>query len=220
MRQYAMLIALLVIAGMTSACSNYANTLNEDVDEPQATGPNPQGLPDPGGVPKPTTPNGYAVSPSPVTIEEVLVDPMGPDAGNQYIELFNASIFDADIGGWVLSDGYSSHTFPYGFRVNAGDRVLVHIGAAGADSPTNQFSPSFNTLSTQGSLALIRSGVDLVDYVQWGGSPNSFENTADQVAEWPIGDFLTLPQEGQSFHYDGTANDSSAWHAGNVTPGS
>jgi hypothetical protein len=220
MRHYAMLIALLVFAGLTSACGSYANTVEGDVSVPSSNGPNPQNLPDPNAVPKPTTPNGYAVSPSPVTIEEVLVDPMGPNAGNQYIELFNASAFDADIGGWVLSDGNSSHTFAYGFTVAAGERVVVHVGATGTDTSADQFSPSFNTLGTQGSLALMRSGVDLVDYVQWGGSPNNFENTADQMAEWTQGDFITLPSEGQSINYDGTANDSSAWHAGNVTPGS
>lgn len=219
MRHYAMLIALLVFAGLTSACGDYANTVKKDVGLPSSNGPNPQNLPDPNSVPKPSTPNGYAVSPSPVVIQEILVDAMGANAGNQYVELFNASAFDTDIGGWVLTDGGNSHTFPYGFRVGPGECVLVHIGAAGTDTSSDQFAPSFNTLQTQGSLALMRSGVDLVDFVQWGGTPNNFENTADQMAEWPAGDYVALPQPGESIHYDGTANDSTAWHTGVVTPG-
>lgn len=219
MRHFALLLALFALVTLTAACGDYANTVRKDVSVPQSNGPNPQNLPNPNTVPKPNTPQGYAVSPSPVTIEEVLVDPIGPRAGNQYVELFNASLYEADIGGWILTDGIHSHTFGYGFRVAPGARVLVHVGTAGIDTQADQFAPSFSVLQDAGSLALLRNGTELVDFVQWGADGQLFEVSAEQVGEWLSGDFVNLPTQGQSFHYDGTANDSSAWHHGNVSPG-
>lgn len=203
-----------------SACGGYANSVEGDITMPKSNGPNPQNLPNPNTVPKPTPPQGYPVSLSPVTIQEVFADPVGINAGSQYVELFNSSAFEADIGGWTLTDGTDTHTFSFGFKVPAGGRVLVFIGQAGADTNNQQFAPSFRELSTvQGSLALLRAGVDLVDFVQWGGGNNAFESVADSVSEWVLGDFVANPIEGVAVHYNGSASNSSAWNFGNPTPG-
>lgn len=220
MRHIALLFALFSLVMLTSACGDYANTVSGDVGVPSSNGPNPQNLPNANHVPKPTTPDGYVVSPSPVTIEEVLANPDGEIDGNQYVELFNASQYETDIGGWTLSDGMSTHTFPYGFRVAPGERVLVHVGVPGTSTELDQYAPGFAALDpAQGSLALLRGGIDLVDFVQWGAAGNHFEQAADQAGEWPIGDFVVPGSEGQSLNYSGTANDSSAWFADVVTPG-
>jgi hypothetical protein len=219
MRNFALLLSLMALAVFTAACGDYANSVTSDVGTPQSNGPNPQNLPNPNTVPKPTPPPSYAITLSPVVIQEVLVDPAGPNAGSQYVELLNATSTAADIGGWTLTDGFSSHTFGYGFTVAAGERVVVHLGAGGTDTNLDQFSPSFNELSATGSMALLQSGIDLVDFVEWGAINQNFEATAAQLAEWSVGDFVTPPAEGLSFHYDGTANNSTAWYAGNLTPG-
>ena len=219
MRNFAILLSLFAIVAVTSACGDYANTVSSDVGVPQSNGPNPQNLPNPNTVPKPTPPGGYTVSPTPVVIGEVLVDPVGPNAGSQFIELFNSSNFAVDIGGWMLTDGFSNHTFAYGFQVAPGAFVTVHLGASGTDTQLEQFVPSFNELQLNGSMALLRTGVDLVDFVEWGAANQNFEGTADQVAEWTAGDFLLNAAEGLSYHYDGSANDSTAWQAKNPTPG-
>jgi hypothetical protein len=214
------LISICAFAFVFSACGDYANSVTSQISVPQANGPNPQNLPNANGVPKPGNPGGYAFSPSPVTIEEVLADPQGQNAGAQYIELFNQTGSVADIGGWVIANGTDSYTFPFGFKVNPGQRVLVHVSQAGANNGTDQFAPSFQPLDAgQGSLALLRSGSDVVDFVQWGSSGLSFEQAADLVSEWQIGDFAAAAPEGSSLDYDGTANDSSAWHTAQITPG-
>ncbi|MBE7491298.1 MAG: lamin tail domain-containing protein [Planctomycetes bacterium] len=220
MRRVALFAALGGLMAVLSACGDYANTTKGTVTMPNSNGPNPQNLPNPNTVPKPVTPYGYAVSASPVTIEEVLIDPAGPNAGFQYVELFNASAFVADIGGWVLTNGADSYTFPYGFRVNSGARVLVHIGAAGTNDDANQFAPSFGELDVDtGSLALLRHGSDVVDFVQWGNAGNALENAAVLVGEWVAGDYVLRAQEGRSIHYTGLANDSSAWFEDTISPG-
>ena len=219
MRYFAMLLSLVAIATLTSACGDYANTVSSDISVPQANGPNPQNLPNANTVPKPTPPGGYTVSPTPVVIQEVLVDPTGANAGNQFVELFNSSNYTVDVGGWMLTDGNSSHTFGYGFNIAPGDCVVIHLGASGTDSSTDQFSPSFAELQSTGSMALLRSGVDLVDFVEWGAGQQNYEGSADQIGEWTAGDFLQTAAEGLSYNYDGTANNSTAWTPKNSTPG-
>lgn len=220
MRRFLNLLALGSLMAVLSACGDYANTARKDIGLPQANGPNPQDLPNPNAVPKPVTPNGYVVALSPVTIEEVLLDPVGPNDGMQYIELYNASAFEADIGGWAVSNGLDTYSFPYGFRVPSQGRVLVHVGAAGAPTSLNQFAPSFRTLETQsGSLALLRAGNEVVHFVQWGASGQAFEGAATMVGAWINGDYVLRAAEGRSMNYDGTANDSSAWREADISPG-
>ena len=219
MRNFAMLLSLLLIAVATSACGDYANTVSSDVQIPQSNGPNPQNLPNANTVPKPTPPGGYTVSPTPVVVSEIMVDPSGVNAGNQYVELFNSSSNPVDIGGWMVTDGFSNHTFGYGFQLAANARVVIHLGASGTDSAKEQFSPSFGELQATGSMVLLQSGTNLVDFVEWGAASQNFEGTADQLQEWTAGDFVSNAAEGLSYHYDGTANNSTAWTAANPTPG-
>lgn len=215
MRHFAALITLLAFAALTGACGDYANTVSSDVTVPQANGPNPQNLPNANTVPKPTPPPGYTITLSPVVIQEVLVDA----SGAQFIELYNATSQPADIGGWMLSDGFSSHTFGYGFTIQGNERAVVHLGISGTDTTTDVYAPSFGQLQGDGGLALLQGGVDLVDFVQWGAANQNFEGTADQLAEWTAGDYVLAPAQGLSFNYDGTANNSGAWHHGNPNPG-
>jgi hypothetical protein len=182
MRNFALLLSLMALAVLTAACGDYANSVTSDVGTPKANGPNPQNLPNPNRVPKPTPPPSYSITLSPVVIQEVLVDPAGPNAGSQYVELLNATNTAADIGGWMLSDGFSSHTFAYGFTVAAGARVVIHLGSSGSDTMAEQFSPSFSELNANGSMALLQSGIDLVDFVEWGAFNQNFEATAAQLA--------------------------------------
>jgi hypothetical protein len=219
MRNFALLLSLMTLAAFVGACGDYANSVSSDVGTPSANGPNPQNLPNPNTVPKPTPPSSYGITLSPVVIQEVLVDPAGPNTGSQYVELLNATSMAADIGGWMLTDGFSSHTFPYGFTVAAGARVVIHVGSSGTDTGAEQFSPSFGELYATGSMALLQGGIDLVDFVEWGAINQNYEATAAQLAEWTAGDFVTPPAEGLSFHYDGISNTSASWQGANPTPG-
>lgn len=207
------LTACLAVAALVAGCGEYANSVEGDVEVPQSNGPNPQNLPDPNGVPKPNSPSGYPVAISPVTIEEVATS-------QQWVELYNASAFEADIGGWSLTDGQYGHTFPFGFRLQAGARVIIHLGVAGTDTTTEQYAPSFAGVNAaNGALALVRGGGELMHFVQWGADNQPYEGAAVQIGLWTAGDFVATPAQGDTMNYDGTANDSSAWHALAPTPG-
>ncbi len=45
-----------------------------------------------------------------ITINEVEQNPEGPDSGNEWVEIYNPSSFDINVGGWKLVDGYSGKT--------------------------------------------------------------------------------------------------------------
>lgn len=220
MRVFASLLAVLAASLLTAGCGDYANSARGDVDTPINTAPNPNNLPNANTVPKPGGGSGYVVSLSPVVIDEVLLDPQGVDDGKQFVELYNATAWSADIGGWVLTDGASTFTFPFGFQIDSGARVIVHLGASGVGGAAEQYAPSFALLDKQaGSLALLRGGSELVDFVQWGDSPNPMEGAAATAGEWPAGDFAAVAPEGDSLNYDGTANDSTAWTPDATSPG-
>lgn len=220
MRHVLMLAVLSLAALLSFGCGDYANTLKGPSVPPKANGPNPNNLPNPNAVPKGGGGQGYMVNHSPVVFSEVLVDPLGANAGNQYVELLNTSGLDSDVGGWTVSDGASTFTFPYGFRLNAGTRVLVCLGASGTSSNGVQFAPSFAELPmNQGSIALLRGGSEVVDYLQWGGTPNTFEAAAANNFVWPAGDYVTLPIEGKSLNFLGGTAGSSNWVGANTTPG-
>jgi hypothetical protein len=60
--------------------------------------------------------------PSGVVINEILPSPEGPDAEEEWIELFNQNNFEVDISGWQLSDsvgGTKNFTFSEGATIKA-----------------------------------------------------------------------------------------------------
>jgi len=220
MRHVLMMSVLSLAALMLFGCGDYANALKGPAVPPRSNGPNPNNLPNPNAVPKPGAGQGYMVNHSPVVFSEVLLDPVGVNAGSQYVELLNTSGLDADVGGWSLSDGAASFSFPFGFRINAGARVVICLGTSGASAQGVQFAPSFNELPlNQGSIALLRGGSEVVDYLQWGGTPNTFEAAAANNFVWPAGDYVTVPVEGQSLNFLGGTAGSNNWRAGSTTPG-
>jgi hypothetical protein len=220
MRGIFLLVGALCVAALLAACGDFANTVNRDIFVPMPTGPNPNNLPDPNYVPKPGMAHdqGYDVALSPVVMDELFTDADG--IAHAWLELFNTTATPVDIGGWTLTDGFSSYTMPYGTTVDAGARMLVHFGAAGTDSAAERFAPAFGTVNPRrGSLALMRYGTELVHFVQWGEAGNPLEDAAAAAGAWIAGDFTPAAPVDRSLQYDGSANDSSAWHIGAPTPG-
>jgi hypothetical protein len=194
---------------------SYANTAEGDVGIPHANGPNPANLPNANHVPKPDAPPGYAAGVTPVTIDEVFL------SGQQWTELFNATSLAVDIGGWTLADGAHEFTFPYGFTLQPGGRVVVHLGQYGISNEMNLYAPSFGALSAaEGSMALLHAGGELMHFVQWGNINQAFEGAAAQIGIWPAGDYVDSPPLGLSLAFDGSENTSSAWHHTAPSPGS
>ncbi len=156
-----------------------------------------------------------------LVINEVLVDPVGPDSGHQIVELANLTGSAVRTNGWYLCVSFSCAPLP-DVNVPSNGYLRVHIGASGTDSAADCYLPppiwtAYQDLQPTGTILLNRTSCltcdsDIVDFVSWGGG------TADAlravgVGQWStVGDTVTLPPgEGQSIAYKGGGDASSSW---------
>lgn len=66
-----------------------------------------------------------------VVLNEVELDPAGPDAGAQWVEVLNAADMSVDMSGWTIeADGGVVHAFAQGASLGPGERVVVAFDAA------------------------------------------------------------------------------------------
>lgn len=120
--------------------------------------------------------------PSGIIINEILASPEGPDAENEWIEIFNENNFDTDISGWKISDtvgGVKSYAFPIGTKI-PGKEFLV------LERPETKI-----TLNNNGDgLKIFNPNGKIVDEINFekatlGQSYNKFES------EWQWSENLT-----------------------------
>ena len=115
-----------------------------------------------------------------VIITEVEYDPSqtGADAPWEWIELYNPTGADIDMGGWTLSDNVDTYVFPAGgVTVGAGQYFLIVNDATSFNTehpgivPDLEMDPGGNgalKLSNSGDqLILADDGANSVDYVAW-----------------------------------------------------
>ena len=78
---------------------------------------------------KPKHPQGIITYPGGIVVNEVLPSPEGPDAENEWIEIFNENIFEVDISGWKISDtvgSVKSYTFSKGIKISGKGFLLFN----------------------------------------------------------------------------------------------
>lgn len=138
-----------------------------------------------------------------IEITEVLIDPVGVDAGRQVVELEvgNAHV---DTLGHVLVVGATAVPFPV-LHLPAGQRLRAHLGANGVDTLADLYFPTCPTLSAGDSLAIFAQNTlqtpgALVDFVAWGSANAPLVNVAVQAGRWPSTLVTATPptQEGAS----------------------
>ncbi len=74
-------------------------------------------------------PNYGVVYPSGIVVNEVLPSPEGPDAENEWIEIFNENNLEVDISGWKISDtvgSVKSYIFPKGTKISGKGFLLLN----------------------------------------------------------------------------------------------
>jgi len=162
-----------------------------------------------------------------IEVQEVLVDPVGPNAGAQQIELRNLDGLPVDLFGLNLVTSNNALVLPS--VVVPGDGVVVlHLGAAGSNSPTDVYLPGAVPLQSSDVVALFRNQNHLdpnaiTDFVSFGGGQQAIQ-VAVTAGIWPgTLDTVALPTvEGASIaHYAdyllGSREDPDAWFA-DTTP--
>lgn len=101
----------------------------------------------------------------------------------------------------------------------SGDRLVVHLDAAGTNSATDLFLPGTGDLPAAGSVALyapnqLRTSLALadqiVDFVQWGAGGQANEATAVAAGLWQSGAAITGVADGHSIEFCGQQNQHGA----------
>ena len=108
-------------------------------------------------------------------IDEILVDPVGPNAGRQVIEIGNHGASYA-LDGFIVVTSANTLTLPP-LTVSAGSAVLLHLGASGTNTATDLFFPNAAPLAKSDSITLVNPTSNgyflgdrsIEDYVSFGG---------------------------------------------------
>nr|HMQ22112.1 hypothetical protein [Planctomycetota bacterium] len=118
---------------------------------------------------------------------EVLVDPVGVDAGRQVLEYENVGNVEIDTGRWFLAIGTTTVNLP-SVRISPGVIGRIHVGRAGTSSPADIFLPTAPVIGRSEGLALFKSAsfqdpTSLVDFVSFGGG-QGYIAVATQASQW------------------------------------
>ncbi len=158
-------------------------------------------------------------APAQFTITEILIDPVGANAGNQIVEVTNTSGAPFAANGWQICAPLTYAPLPI-ISIPAGGVVRIHLNAIGSNTATDWFI-NLRTLGTTDTLLLYKSSFfnndnDIIDFVSWGGG-NTRRQQAVNIGQWPnITDSVSLPStEGRSIALDlnsATPNSAAAWY--------
>jgi len=160
-------------------------------------------------------------------INEVLADPASGISGDangdgtrhygndEFVEIINNSGADADIGGWLLSDGAAlRHTFPSPTIVPADCAIVIF----GGGTPTGIFGFASVQTASEGSLGFSNSGdsvtlndgandMAFVSYGGEGGNNQSLTRDPDLTGASPLVHHSTASGSGGALFSPGTMID-------------
>lgn len=108
------------------------------------------------------------------------------DAGQGFVELYNAATSSVDISGWILSDGNNADTLPSGTTLRPGERLALRQSAGPDESPWGALRPQ----KTGGELVLEErdasgSFTGAAHSLRWKGIPDGMS-----FGRVPAGDAL------------------------------
>lgn len=158
-----------------------------------------------------------------VEFTELLIDPVGPNAGAQIVEMRNTGVTSADLTGWQLVTPAGTFALPPVILPWSGI-VLLRLGQSGVSNQLDIFLPTVPALGSAGTLALFRSAAtssanELVDFVAWGGGQATM-TIAQLAGQWPHpANQIAVPiVEGHTMaHFEdmtyGSRSEAAAWFA-------
>jgi hypothetical protein len=134
--------------------------------------------------------SGEPLATSRIVLNEVLYDAIsdGPDAENEWIEIYNAGGQPVDLDGWQIADASSARVVPPG-RIDPGGFLVVAASPRFRDayaSFTGQVvvlgGRIGNGLGNDGdTLSLLDPGGNMVDSLSWGDDASAFDPAVDDV---------------------------------------
>lgn len=152
-----------------------------------------------------------------VTINEVLFDPAGTDTGNEWVELYNPKDTAINLLGFELNAS-SGDYYPFpDISLSPRSFITVFWGKDGVGNVGEIFTgkKGFGTIgNSKGYIAIFNSNTHskstIVDYLEWGGSAQTWEKSAVDAGIWASGSFIPVVAESNSLGLlgDGEDNDS------------
>ena len=146
---------------------------------------------------------------SQVYISEVLYNPVGPNGGNQKIELVNLGASTQSLIPWSICIQFLYKNFPAGASIPAGGRYTIHVNKTGVNTSTDWYTGTayvnIDSLSDAISLYHTTSGFstagNMEDIVEFGAGGQPRENVGVSAGFWTAGTFVPLGVEGQSVQF-------------------
>ena len=138
-----------------------------------------------------------------VVINELYYDPVGNDAGSEWIELYNPSNLPISLANWEIQSAGSSfnteYTIPTGYIIKPNDFFLIGNDTVGSFSATFDIEVSSFAFQNAGSVAdgvrILDASGTVIDTIIYGGS-----NSNGLVDDNGVTNFTPAPDasEGQS----------------------
>lgn len=152
-----------------------------------------------------------------MSITEVLIDPVGPNAGAQIVEITNTSGAPFSPIGWFICSQPHYAPLPT-LQIPVDGVIQLHLNASGQNTSTDWFFPTMPELPLISAFQLYQSpsfhvDTDIIDHVSWGGSGPRAGQAAN-IGQWPsAGAFVPVPAaEGHTISYDGTGDAHTDWY--------
>ena len=172
----------------------------------------------------------------PVVINEVVVDPQGPNAQRGQVELRNVLSDEAIslAGGKLCFESTTNpgttrcFSFAASASIPAGGYVLVHVNRAGISNAGNIFTGPLQDMHAAKGVAFLlisareNDANNFLDYLAWGTGPGYGENLAVQAGIWTA--LATVDtsdiRDGSSIAYDGEGDAATDYRVDTTpTPG-
>ncbi|MCK5942002.1 MAG: lamin tail domain-containing protein [Planctomycetes bacterium] len=154
-----------------------------------------------------------------VRVNELLLTPT--TAGGQLVELKNHGSLTVDFTGWQLVTAQNQLALP-SQTLPVDHTVVLHLGAAGTNTPTDIYLPGAAPLLAADTISLFRSAAvsqpsELIDFVSFGGGLGGIQ-LAVLAGQWPspADSIGQTPLAGQTLaHHDamlyGSGDRPQAW---------
>ncbi|MBF6600120.1 MAG: lamin tail domain-containing protein [Dehalococcoidia bacterium] len=146
-----------------------------------------------GSTPGPAKPASAPLSGARVVINEVLYDAAtsGPDAANEWIELYNAGDVAQDVSGWTLADNAAAERIPdlvvppRGYAVLAASESFLKTYPAYRGALATAGGRIGNSLGNNGDRLTLRDGSGrTLDAISWGADTSVMKPS---IADVPAG---------------------------------
>ena len=144
-------------------------------------------------------------TPLEVVINEVHYNPAGADAGNEWLEFYNTSNTAKTLTGLFVRLDVTNIAYQFpSFVLQPHAYVVLHTNVTGTDTATDLYPPQpmANMSNTSGSVSLCRgdppAADNFIDFVQYGGGDQTWENAAVGAGIWTEDDYVPAVAEGSS----------------------